>query len=382
MTLIDQPPPDATPDPTDTVTDAASEAPDPAEALTERIFGAALGALDLYTIYLGDTLGLYRVLATGPGTSTDVAARAGIDERYAREWLEQQAVSGFLQASDGDAASRTFSLAPGVDTVLLDEISPFYMGAMGRFAAAVPLALPELLAAFRSGAGVPWSSYGPDAVAGQAAFNRPAFTHELVQDWLPAAASIRTRLLDQSQPARVADVACGAGWSVIELAKAFPWITVDGYDVDEASILMARSNAVEQGVSDRVTFHVCGLDGIEPPATPYDAAFVFEAVHDMSRPVDVLTSIRKALAPGGHLLVVDERAEEFTAPAEDPVQQLLYASSVLVCLPTGRDDEVSAETGAMMQTDTFRGYADAAGFSAVEVLPVEHFIFRLYDLTA
>jgi hypothetical protein len=109
---------------------------------------------------------------------------------------------------------------------------------------------------------------------------------------------------------------------------------------------------------------------------------IFEAVHDMSRPVDVLRSIRAGLAPDAHLLVVDQQAAEEFTTANDPVQRLLYGASVLVCLPTGRADEVSAATGALMRPDTLRQFAFDAGYTSVSVVPVEHPLFRFYDLVA
>jgi hypothetical protein len=109
-------------------------------------------------------------------------------------------------------------------------------------------------------------------------------------------------------------------------------------------------------------------------------AVIVEALHDMSRPVDVLASVRRLLAPGGTLIVADERvADAFHAPAGE-TERLFYGYSVLDCLPTGMVSKPSAETGTVMRRSTLERYASTAGFSAVSVLPIEHDFLRFYRL--
>ena len=107
--------------------------------------------------------------------------------------------------------------------------------------------MPQLLAAFRTGAGVPYASYGADAVEAQAALNRPAFVNQLVPDWIPQIPDVAALLATAAVSTRVADVGCGLGWAAIELAKAYPHLHVDGYDSDEESITRARRNAADAG---------------------------------------------------------------------------------------------------------------------------------------
>ena len=179
--------------------------------------------------------------------------------------------------------------------------------------------------------------------------------------------------------ARVGDVACGAGWSSIGIALAYPDARVDGYDVDEASIELARANAAASGVADRVTFHVRDI-AAGPPPGEYDLVCVFEAIHDMARPVEALRSVRAMAGGGGAVLVMDERtADTFNAPG-DEIERIFYGFSLVLCLPAGMAEEESAATGTVMRADTLRGYAQAAGFGGVEVLDIEHPMFRLYRL--
>ena len=108
----------------------------------------------------------------------------------------------------------------------------------------------------------------------------------------------------------------------------------------------------------------------------------FEMIHDLARPVEALTTMRRLGKPDAVHLVMDEKvAETFEAPTENPVERLMYAASVLHCLPVGRADTPSAATGTVMRPATFAGYAERAGFATVNVLPIEHDLFRFYHLT-
>ena len=343
------------------------------DALVSRLFDATLGAFDLFAVYLGDRLGLYRTLAScGPLTSDELAAAAGIAERYAREWLEQQAVTGILEVADD-----RFSLPAGHDEALIDEASLAFAAPFARFAAAVARPLPELVSAFRSGDGIPYADYGEDLCGAQASFTRPLFEQLLGSEWLPSVADVDERLLS-SPPARVADLACGAGVSSIAIARAYPRVRVDGLDLDPASIALARENLAGSGVEDRVRF-LLG-DAASPRLSGrYDLVTVFEALHDMSDPVSVLRAARGLLSSGGSVIVADERvADSFSAPGDD-VERLYYGFSVLHCLPAGMP---GAGTGAVMRTETVQAYASEAGFGGVEVLPIDDDFWRFYRLWA
>ncbi len=347
-----------------------------------RLFEAALGAMDLYGVYLGDRLGLYRALSdVGPLTSSGLASTAGIDERYAREWLEQQAATGLLDVDDvgAEAGSRRYTLPPGHDEALLDETSLNYVAPFGRFIAAIGKPLDELTAAFRSGAGVPYEAYGADLYEGQEAFTRPLFQHLLGKKWLPAVPELHARLLAEPS-ARVADVACGCGWSSISIAEAYPRVLVDGIDLDTASIAKARRNLEGSDVEDRVTFYE--RDAADPAlAGTYDLVTMFESLHDMSYPVDVLGAVRGMLAEGGAVIVGDEKTEDaFTAPAGE-IERLYYGFSVLHCLPVGMVGEGAAGTGTVMRPETVRAYAEQAGYAGFDVLPIENDLWRFYRLT-
>jgi len=351
------------------------------DALAERLFGAALGAYELMTVHLGDRLGYYRALAErGESTSGELAEATGTEERYAREWLEQQAVAGILEVDDAAAGpgERRYRLPAGHAEVLIDRDSLAHVTPMARLGMSFAQTLPAVEEAFRTGGGVSWDAFGHLGRDAQGDANRPVFANLLGGEWLPAIADVHERLL-ADPPARVADVACGAGWSSIAMARAYPNVHVDGYDLDEASIELARANAAETEVADRVTFHV--RDAGDPElAGSYQLVTVFEALHDMSQPVEALRALRGLVADDGAVIVMDERvADTFTAPG-DEVERLMYTYSVLCCLPVGLADTPSAGTGTVMRAATMRRYASEAGFADVEVLPIEHEVFRFYRL--
>jgi 2-polyprenyl-3-methyl-5-hydroxy-6-metoxy-1,4-benzoquinol methylase len=348
------------------------------DALAERLFLNAVGAFDLFSVYLGERLGLYRVLADhGAMTPTELAAAAGIHERYAREWLEHQAASELLGV-EGDGEERRFGLPAGHDEVLLDASSLNYAAPLARAVLASIRPVDAVANAFRNGGGVPYADYGEDLHESQAAFTRPLFENLLGKEWLAAVPEIHERL-GSSVPARVADVACGQGRSSIEIARAYPNARGDGIDSDRASIEAARTNLEGSGVEDRVGFHErnaadAGLAG------RYDLVTIFEALHDMSYPVEVLKAARGLLGEGGLVLIGDERTEEeFTAPASE-VERLFYGFSVFHCLPVGMVGEGAAGTGTVIRPQTVKDYARQAGFSSCEVLPIEHDFWRFYLL--
>jgi hypothetical protein len=202
-----------------------------AEEFAERVFGSVMGGLEMFSIYIGDRLGFYTALRENPGmTPIALSKVSGCAERYAREWLEHQAVSGILTVEDdADPLARRYSLGAGEAEVLAQPDSLNCMAAFVRVAVSTGIVLPQLLDAFRTGGGVPWSSYGPDAREGQADINKPIFL-QLIGDWFKSVPSLHERLSAGS--ARIADVGCGGGWSSIAMARAYPGVHVDGIDVD------------------------------------------------------------------------------------------------------------------------------------------------------
>lgn len=351
------------------------------DAFVDRIFQACLGTFDVGAMYLGERLGLYRSLADGgAATAAELARRTGTHERYVREWLEQQAVTGVLEVDDerADGASRRYALPAAHAEVLLDADSLAFMGPYPRQMLGTLLPMPLLLTAFREGGGVPYEAYGADCRDGIAAGNRVAFINLLGSQWFLAIPALDARLR-ADPPARVADLGCGYGWSSISIARAYPKVQVEGFDLDRSSIAAARQNAHEAGLDDRVVFEL--RDAATLSATNrYDLVTAFETIHDMADPIRALATMRRLVSEGGMVLVVDEKAgEKFKVDAGD-LERLYYGFSVLHCLPASMEQQPSAGTGTVMRPSTLRRYAQAAGFKDIEILPIEHDFWHLYRM--
>ena len=351
------------------------------DAFLKRLTQSCLGMFDIVTIYLGEELGLYRALADLQGaTSSELADRTGAVERYVREWLEQQAVTDILEVNDpaAGAGARRYALPAAHAEVLLDADSPNFMGPYPRQMMGTVQPLRAVMAAFRQGGGVPYEAYGADCRDGIAAGNRVAFINLLGAQWFPAIPEVDARLRSDP-PARVADVGCGYGWSAISIARAYPRVYVDAFDLDASSIDTARQNAREMGVADRIDFQV--RDAAEPGLEQrYDLVTAFETVHDMAQPVQALAAMRRLVADGGTVLVVDERVGEAFSMDPGDIERLYYGFSVLHCLPAGMASQPSAATGTVMRPATLRSYVKQAGFRDIEILPVDHDFWRFYRL--
>jgi len=263
-----------------------------------------------------------------------------------------------------------------VQACLLDPDSLAYVVPLATLAAEAPAAISDVVEAYRNGTGLTFGAYGDGIRRFQAAANRPQFVNLLAPVWLPSMPDVVAKL---EAGARVADVGCGCGWSSIALGRAFPKVTVDGYDLDAPSISDARELAAAEGLSDRIHFEVRNAADAAPES--YDLVCCFEALHDLSKPVDALKAMRTMLAPGGTVFIVDDRAaDELTANDPDPMQRLFYAASTMHCLLVGRSEPGAVGTGTVMRTVTLERYAAEAGFASVEVLPIEHDMFRFYRL--
>jgi 2-polyprenyl-3-methyl-5-hydroxy-6-metoxy-1,4-benzoquinol methylase len=294
-----------------------------------------------------------------------------------REWLEQHAASGLLAVEDPTAGplERRYRMPPEHLPVLADPDDVRYEAYRGVEAVRAARPLPDVVEAFRHGGAPPPLPWEPE---GRAEFNRALFLNLLGSRWLPAIPEVDRRLR-ADPPARVADVACGTGWSSIAMARAYPRITVDGFDLDPDVVAAAAENARETGMAGRVRFAV--VDAADPGlGGRYDLVTIFEALHDMARPVDALRAARAMLAEGGSVVIADERVEDaFTAPAPEPDRRA-YAWSVVSCLPSAMGDPETAATGAVLRPATLAGYAAAAGFGHTEALGIEAEDWRFYRL--
>src|SRR4051812_21141438 len=350
-----------------------------APPLADRLLAAVLGSVEVAAVALGHRLGWYRCLADSARlTAAELAEQAGTDQRYTREWLEQQAVAGYLGVDDphADPDERRYDLPAEHRGVLVDELHLDHLVPMADASVAFLRQVPRLAQVYRGTRTLSWADLGDEVRDAQAAANRPFLVGPLVDEVLPAVPGVDDAL---RAGGRVADIGCGYGWSTIAMARRWPAGWVDGFDVDEPSVERGRKHAGEAGVSARVTFSTEDVREVEA-ADAYDLVIAVECVHDMPDPVGALTAMRRLVRPGGTVLVLDEAvAEQFTAPGGE-IDRLMYGFSLLCCLPDGRSHGQSAATGTVMRPALLRRYAQQAGFTDIDVLPLDAGFFRVYRL--
>jgi 2-polyprenyl-3-methyl-5-hydroxy-6-metoxy-1,4-benzoquinol methylase len=307
---------------------------------------------------IGDRLGLFRSLATsGPVTSAEFAERAGINERYGREWLSAMACKRYI---DYDDATMRFALSPEHAMVLANTESPLYL--MGLLVMAQPYyANIDLLAgAFKNGGGVPQERYGEHFWCGFEQFTYTFFRNSMVQEWVPAMPQVDAALRAGGS---VADVGCGNGQAMIILAQAYPEASFVGFDNYAPAIAAANERAQAAGVADRVRFEVCDVtQGI--PGT-YDLVTTFDVVHDMPRPRPALKEIRNVLNPDGTYFVLEFN---FYGDLQKNIDHPLgigafgYSASTNYCM-TQALAAGGEGTGTCMGEEKMREMATEAGFT-------------------
>jgi SAM-dependent methyltransferase len=351
----------------------------PEAALLEEFVGKALGdvagAMATNLATLGDALGLWKDLAAkGPATSDELAHRAGIAERYAREWLAGVHAAGYV---DYDPATGVYTLPPHAAEVFAHEGGPVFFGGTLQMTRATSLVFDELCDAFRTGGGVPQAHYSSDLYEGISRFTAGWFDNLLLPVWLPLLPEIEAKLVAGCD---VADVGTGAGRALITLAQAFPNSRYVGFDVFAGQVELARANADAAGVSDRVRFEVADIAAGLPGE--YDVITTFDVIHDAVDPAGLLRSIRAALRPNGRYICLDINASHKPEENVGPLATLFYACSIQYCMTTSL-----AHGGAGLGTCGFNPHVaeqmcGEAGFSTVRQVGIDDQFNVLYEATA
>ncbi len=329
-------------------------APSRSEQLMERVMQHNLGALAVAATYVGDRLGLFKAMAgAGPLKAADLAARTRLNERYTLEWLRAMATSGYL---DYLPESGAFELPPEHAAVLVDEESPMFLGGFSEGTVPDVTMAPRVMAAMRTGKGIPYSDYPPETFDSIERSTKPDYRHLLVQQWLPAVPGAVDRL---NAGGAAADLGSGAGLASIAIAKAFPKARAFGYEPYAPSVARARQNAQAAGVADRAEFRT--FDGVHVPGGPYDLITINYALHHAGDPVGLMASARRALTPGGAFFVVEYRKSTRLEEDINTIRQMCYGFGLLECLPTALA-EGGPGYGTGMTEPEARQLAQKAGY--------------------
>lgn len=352
-----------------------AEAPD-SEKLRERLLhiaGMMIGAHVAPMIILGIRLGLYRALAgAGPVTSDDLAASTGLHERWLREWLQGQAAGGVL---DYQGEGR-YELSPEAAVLLADEDGMTYLGHNFDALTHLMSMVEPLQESFRTGIGYSWSDRDAEHVASTERVFRTWYRQVLVPVALPAIDGV-TAVLDAG--AKVADVGCGTGIALIEMAKAYPASRFHGYDISQLALDRAARNKSEAGV-DNVTFHNIDGDPL-PGGASFDFITTFDCLHDMTRPEEAVAAIRAAIKPDGVWLIADvNSAPTFEENLPNPLAPMFYALSVLSCMSSGLSEPGGAGLGTVgLPEPKMRELVEAGGFTRFRRLDIPHLVNAFYE---
>ncbi|MGH9458616.1 MAG: class I SAM-dependent methyltransferase [Thermoanaerobaculia bacterium] len=320
------------------------------------------GALNI-PISLGHQTGLFDAMAElPPSTSEEIAAAAGLDERYVREWLGAM-VTGKIVEYDGE--TKRYVLPP--------EHAPFVSRAGGvdnlafftQYLALIGNVERRLVDAFRNGGGVAYEHY-PDFQRLQAEETARVFDAKLVGTILPLVPGLVERLGEGIQ---VADVGCGAGHAINVMAKAFPKSSFTGYDFSSDGIALGRAEARKVGL-ENARFELRDVATLEAEGA-YDLVTAFDAIHDQVRPREVLRRIARALRPGGLFLMADMKASSDLAKNVDhPFGPLLFTYSVAHCMTVSLAHGGEG-LGAMWGEEKALELLREAGFTTVDVREIE-----------
>jgi SAM-dependent methyltransferase len=339
-----------------------------------KVLGDVSAAIVTILAGLGDRLGLFKALAAaGPATSAALAARAGVSERYAREWLGGMTAAGYIQY---DPASRSFTLPAAHAAVLAQEGGPFFVGGPYELLLAEIGQLDRLEQAFRTGEGIPPSAYDDHLWEGQERFSAGWVEHQLTQVWLPALPGVQAQL---ARGAAVADVGCGRGRALIKLAQVYPNSYFVGYDAFEPLVAAATANARAAGVADRVRFQ--HLDATRGLPAQYDLITTFDVIHDAGDPPAMARAIREALKPGSAYLCVEINCSDTLEENAGPLGALFHGISVLYCLPASLAAGGPGLGTLGLPHPALEELCRAAGFGNVRRLPLENPFNSVYEIT-
>ncbi|HEV7808697.1 MAG TPA: methyltransferase [Solirubrobacteraceae bacterium] len=345
------------------------------QRFAQRVLSDMSGAMVSLMGVLGDRLGLFGALAaSGPVSARELAERASIDERYADGWLNALACAGYVERQRAGGELR-YALAPEHALVLAVEGTPLFLGAAYQQLAGFAGALDAVCTDFATAAGVPQEQYRADMHVGMERMSASWFDNLLVSQWIAGLPDVRRRL---AAGCRVADLGCGCGRALTALAQEFPHSIFDGYDVFGPALARAREGARAAGLADRIRF--VQRDVSEGLEGTYDLVTTFHLLHDARDPLKLASGVRRALAADGTWLVLESNGAEDAAADDGPAATILYATSVLFCLPTAIASGAPGLGTMGLPEPRLRELCSKAGFSQVRRLAGESPFNALYEV--
>ena len=336
--------------------------PDEIALFAFRVWGYRQGEAVSLLVHLGDRLGLFAAMADGEAvTAGELADRTGLHERWLLEWLRGIAAAELLDTADGDR----FTLSPAAHAVLVDEDHLAFAG--GAFAGGLPSDYVDRIAeAFRTGLGPDYDSRGAAGAHTTERMLGPWARSALVPVILPRLDGVIGKL---EAGGRVLDLGCGGGVAMAAIAEAFPTAEVDGVDLSHHAIDRAEANlahlpsaSVRHGRAEEVT-----------DAAAYDLVLTFDCLHDMTRPADAISAVRRAIAPDGTWLVKEIRCwPTWDQNRKNPMLAMFYGASISACLASAMSEPGGTGLGTVgLPGDLLESMAREAGFTRFTIHDVE-----------
>jgi 2-polyprenyl-3-methyl-5-hydroxy-6-metoxy-1,4-benzoquinol methylase len=307
---------------------------------------------------IGHKLGLYKAMAGAGWLSSDrLARKTDTDERYVREWLNNQTAGGYV---DYDAEMQNYRLPDEHIPVLADDDSPMFLVPALEVASSLWMDEGRVTDVFRTGDGIAWSDHHHRLFCGSESLFRPGYKAHLVTGWIASLEGVSEKL---KAGAKVADVGCGHGASTVVMAQAFPSSTFHGIDYHETSIATARRRAKDSGIDGRIRFEAASAKGYDEQS--FDLICFMDCLHDMGDPVGAARHARQALKDDGTLLLVEPAAGDGVEDNINPVGRLYYAASTAVCTPCSKSQEVGLALGAQAGEARLSEVLREAGFNNI-----------------
>ena len=316
-----------------------------------------------------------------PVTVSELASASGLHPRYLKEWLGIMVTGKIIELFSEQNAEDTYLLPPEHASFLTRKAGSMNMGV---YTQEIPIltscAMDSVSTAFKSGAGVPFSSY-PDFQAFMAELSDAKHENVLIDKFLPTVdnGQLLARLTDGI---RVCDLGCGHGVAMNLMARAFPKSTFVGIDNHEDAVRKAAEAAQETGIGNAVykVLDAAAINGKKEFFSRFDYICAFDAIHDQSHPLDVLKGVRHMLAPGGMFSMIEIKARSNQADNMDhPMGPFLYTVSLMHCLPVGLNDKGSG-LGMMWGREKAEALLGEAGFEHIEIAEMEYDLFNLHYL--
>ena len=341
-----------------------------AQAFAEKMLGVLNGAGLALMTSIGHRTKLFDVMAgMPPATSQEIAAGAGLQERYVREWLGAMVTGGIVEY---DAGNRHYWLPQEHAGFLTRGAGSNNMASTAQWISVLGQVEGEVVERFVRGGGVPYSCFCRfhEVMAEESAQTVVGALFDHILPLVPGLLEQLARGID------VLDVGCGAGRAINALAAAFPRSRFSGYDFSDEGIALARTEANDRGLTN-VRFEVRDAAAIGERAS-YDLITAFDAIHDQAKPAKVLAEIASALRPNGTFLMQDIAGSSYVEKnIGRPIAPLVYTISCMHCMTVSLANG-GAGLGAAWGEELATSMLHEAGFRNVQTSTLPHDILNNY----